>query len=69
MAFPFLPGGAILAMAVLGGTFALFAIILRAIDRTATEMRGSFLPEVVSGIRDWSRTHDPNHVRRVSPPS
>ncbi|HYU49042.1 MAG TPA: hypothetical protein VEO91_03805 [Candidatus Limnocylindria bacterium] len=66
MAFPFLPGGAILAMAVLGGAFALFAIVLRAIDGTATEIRGSFLPGIVSGLRDWSSTGDPMPARRRS---
>jgi hypothetical protein len=67
MAFPFLPGGAILAAAVLGGAFALFAIILWAVDRTATEVRGSFLPGVVSGLRDWSRVRDLDRVPRSSP--
>jgi hypothetical protein len=69
MAFPFLPGGAILAMAVLGGAFALFAIALRAIDRTATEIKGSFLPGVVSGLRNWSRPHDQSQMRESSPKS
>jgi hypothetical protein len=69
MAFPFLPGGVVLAMAVLGGAFALFAIVLRAMDRTAAEITGSFLPGVVSGLRVWSHTHDPSRVRRSSPPS
>ncbi len=67
MAFPFLPGGAILAMAVLGGAFALFAVVLRAIDRTATEIKGSFLPGVVTGLRDWSRPRDRDQIRRISP--
>jgi len=67
MAFPFLPGGAILAMAVLGGAFALFAVVLRAIDRTATEIKGSFLPGVVTGLRDWSRPRDRDQIRRTSP--
>jgi hypothetical protein len=67
MAFPFLPGGAIVAAAVLVGAFALFTILLRAIDRTATEIKGSFLPGVVSGLRDWSRSRDPDRVRRSSP--
>jgi len=53
-------------MAVLGGAFALFAIVLRAIDGTATEIRGSFLPGIVSGLRDWSSTGDPMPARRRS---
>jgi hypothetical protein len=67
MPFPFLPGGAILAIAVLGGAFALFAMILRAIDRTATEIKGSFLPGVVSGLRGWSRPRDRDQVPGRSP--
>jgi hypothetical protein len=67
--FPFLPGGAILAMAVLGGAFTLFALVLRALDRAGTEIRGSFLPGVVAGLRDWSRTRDHGRVQRSSPPS
>jgi hypothetical protein len=65
--FPFLPGGAILAMAVLGGAFALFTLLLRAVDRAGAEIRGSFLPGVVDGLRDWSRTRDPSGVRPSSP--
>jgi hypothetical protein len=67
MAFPFLPGGIVLAAAVLGSGFALFALLLRLIDRTATEIRGSFLPGVVSGLRDWSRPRDRDQIRRTSP--
>jgi hypothetical protein len=67
MPFPFLPGGAILAAAVLGGAFALFALLLRAIDRTATEIKGSFLPGVVSGLRGWSRPRDGRQVPERSP--
>jgi multisubunit Na+/H+ antiporter MnhB subunit len=67
MAFPFIPGGAILAAVVLGGAFALFMLLLRVVDRKATEVRGSFLPSVVSGLRDWSRAGDPDRVRRDSP--
>jgi hypothetical protein len=69
MSFPFLPGGAILAMLVLGGAFALFALVLRAIDRTATEIKGSVLPGVVAGLRDWSRTRDRGRARTSSPRS
>jgi hypothetical protein len=67
MAFPFLPGGAILAAAVLGGAIALFALLLRAFDRTATEIKGSFLPGVVSGLRGWSRARDRSQVPERSP--
>jgi len=67
MPFPFMPVGAILAAAVLGGAFALFALLLRAIDRTATEIKGSFLPGVVSGLRGWSRARDGRQVQERSP--
>jgi hypothetical protein len=69
VAFPFLPAGIILAVAVLGGAFFLFGVVLHAIDRTATEIKGSFLPGMVSGLRDWSRTHERHPVRQSSPPS
>ena len=55
MPFPFLPGGAILAAAVLCGAFVLFTVSLRVLDRAATEIGGTMLPGVVDGLRDWSR--------------
>jgi hypothetical protein len=65
--FPFLPGGAILAAAVLGGAFALFTVLLRLLDRAATEIGGAMLPGVVHGLRDWSRSRRHEHAGRGSP--
>ena len=61
MPFPFLPGGAILAAAVLCGAFVSFAALLRLLDRAATEIGGAMLPGVVDGLRDWS--HGRGHER------
>jgi hypothetical protein len=64
MPFPFLPGGAILAAAVLVGAFATFALALRAMDRALEGIRGSVLPGLVSGLRGWS---PPAHGSRIGP--
>ncbi len=53
MPFPFLWMGALLAATFLSAVFAIFALALRLLDRTATEVRGSILPGLVSGLDDW----------------
>src|SRR6476659_2075870 len=53
MQFPFMPGGALLALAVLGGALAIFGAALKALDWTIDAARGSMLDGIVSGIRDW----------------
>jgi hypothetical protein len=53
MPFPFIPGGALLALAVLGGALAIFGVALKALDWTIDAARGSMLGGVVSGIRNW----------------
>ena len=53
MAFPFLPGGLLLAIAVLGGGLLLFGLALRALDRAATAGRQTMLPSLVAGFRTW----------------
>jgi hypothetical protein len=65
MPFPFLPLGALLALAVLGGALAVFGAALKALDWTIDAARGSMLSGVVSGIRNWdgvprSGTGSPN---------
>jgi hypothetical protein len=52
MAFPFIPGGLLLALAVLGGTMALFGLALKALDWTIDTARGSAVAGIVSGLRD-----------------
>ena len=54
MPFPFLPAGAVLALAVLVGAFALFGLALRGLDRAATSARHSIAPGLVAGLRQWS---------------
>jgi hypothetical protein len=53
MPFPFMPLGALLALAVLGGALAIFGVALKALDWTIDAARGSMLGGVISGIRDW----------------
>ena len=70
MPFPFLPGGAILATAVLVGALTIFGLALmaldRAADRAAGALRGSMLPGIVSGMRGWTPHHE---VPDTPPPS
>jgi hypothetical protein len=58
MPFPFLPFGALLALAVLGGAFAIFGAVLRLFDRAALSARNTIAPTVVRGIRGWSQPRD-----------
>lgn len=53
MQFPFLPGGALLAIGVLSGAYLVFALVIRATDRAVSGLRSSMLPAVVSGLRTW----------------
>jgi hypothetical protein len=54
MPFPFLPWGALLASAVLGGALIVFGLVLRAMDHAVTASRRSMLPGLVSGFRTWA---------------
>lgn len=65
MPFPFIPGGAIVAAAVLFSAIAGFVAGMLAIDRTATRVFGGVVSGVVSGARRWRE--GPSVVRR--PPS
>ena len=75
MPFPFFPGGALLAIAVLGGAMAVFGLALKALDWTIDGVKGSMLSGVVSGLRDWERgsqapaasTGPPGSVGELSP--
>ena len=66
MPFPFMPLGALLALAVLSAALAVFGAALKALDWTIDAARGSMLSGVVSGIRNWdaaprrSATGSPN---------
>ena len=53
MAFPFLPGGAIVAAAVLFSAIAGFVAGMMAMDRAATRVFGGVVSGVVSGARRW----------------
>ena len=68
MAFPFLWAGALVAAAFLSIVFIVFGILLRIVNRTATELRGSILPGLVGGIRDWTVDHGLRAIATSSPP-
>ena len=53
MAFPFFPGGMIVAIAVLGTALTLFGLGWVALERSVMEVRGSILPGMVRGVRAW----------------
>ncbi len=53
MPFPFLPGGAIVAAAVLFSAIAAFVAAMMAIDKAATRVFGGVVSGVVSGAQHW----------------
>ena len=59
MAFPFWWIGALTAALFLGAVFVAFGIAMRLVSRTTREIRGSMLPGLVSGFRDWVEPLDP----------
>jgi hypothetical protein len=67
MPFPFLPGGVLLAIAVLGGAFFVFGLVLRAMDHAVAASRRSVLPGLVSGFRTWASARETD--RGVEPQS
>ena len=60
MPFPFLPFGAMLALAVLGGAFAAFALALRLLDRAGLTARRSIASGLVAGLRGWYDSGEPS---------
>lgn len=74
MPFPFLPAGAILAIAVLVGALTIFGLALVAVDRAAgraiVALRGSMLPGIVAGWQGWApHPGSPDPPRSASPPT
>ena len=69
MPFPFLWTGALLAGAFLALVMTLFAFALRFVAGTMAEVRGSVLPGLVSGFRDWAEEPYTAVRRLVSPRS
>jgi hypothetical protein len=53
MPFPFIWMGALVAGLVLVGALAAFGLALEAVTRVTTDFRGSILPGLVAGIREW----------------
>ena len=62
MAFPFWWIGALTAGLFLAAAFTMFGLAIRLLNRTTNEIRGSVLPGLVSGFRDWTETRAPTHV-------
>jgi hypothetical protein len=63
MPFPYMGvAGALIAGMVLGSTITLFAVALRALDRSVTRVGDSILSGLVSGFHGWSE------ARRVTMP-
>ena len=58
MAFPFWWVGALSATLFLGAAFLVFGIAMRLVSRTSGEIRGSMLPGLVSGFRNWADGRD-----------
>ena len=53
MPFPFMWTGALVAGLVLVGALAAFGLALEAVTRVTNEIRGSVLPGLVAGFREW----------------
>jgi hypothetical protein len=69
MPFPFLPGGVLLAIAVLGGALIVFGLVLRATDHAVAASRRSMLPGLVSGLRTWASARETDRgAESQSPP-
>lgn len=54
MPFPFLPGGVLLAVAVLGGALTVFGLVLWTMDRAIVASRRSMLTGLVAGFQAWT---------------
>ena len=62
MAFPFWWIGALTAGLFLAAVFTMFGFALRLVNRTTAEIRGSVLPGLVSGFRDWTGMRAPARI-------
>jgi hypothetical protein len=69
MPFPFLPGGALLAIAVLGGALTVFGLALRVMDKAVTVGRRTMLPGLVSGFRTWAEASPSKAVSAPASPT
>jgi len=61
------PIGALIAGVLLGATLTIFAVALRALDRTVTRVGDSILSGLVTGFHTWSDQHRPGSVPPLSP--
>ena len=68
MPFPFMPGGLLLAITVLGTTLVAFGLALKSLDWSIDAVRRSALTGIVSGLRDW-QGHPDVPVPQATPAS
>jgi hypothetical protein len=69
MPFPFYWVGALVAAVFLTVVMTVFGVLLKLMNRAATEVRESILPGLVSGLRDWADEHGLPAIQRSSPRS
>ena len=68
MSFPFLWIGVIVAGLLLSAVMTLFGIALHLVAQATNEVRGSILPGLVSGFREWADDKVMAARRSSSPP-
>jgi len=54
MPFPFYWAGALVAAVFLTVVMTIFGVLLKLLNRAATEVQESIVPTIVTGIRSWS---------------
>jgi hypothetical protein len=67
MPFPFLPGGLLLSITVLGTAMVAFGIALKALDWSIDATRRTALAGIVRGFRNWQS--DPDEPPAPTAPS
>jgi hypothetical protein len=67
MPFPFYWIGAFVAGLLLAGVLAIFGLALDVLTRATTEVRGTVLPGLVAGFREWTTDRGGPARRPASP--
>ena len=68
MSFPFYWVGAFVAGLMLAGALTLFGLGMKVVTRATNDVRGSMLPGLVSGFREWTANREDVHNTRASRP-
>ena len=66
MSFPFYWIGAVVAGLILAGALTIFGLGLKVVTRATNDVRGSILPGLVSGFREWAANREDVGDSRVS---